>query len=367
MMVRARAPYMEWAKTRPRPRIDLAGSNLLACSLAELAGAPQAVALEGESPDGYLALLAEISNRYGVGIDQVATAGGCSGANFLACAALLESGDEVLLEEPGYDPLAAAVRMLGGVPRFFARRFEDGFLLDASRVEELLTPATRLIIVSDPHNPSGVLAAPGEIAAVGEVAKRAGIHVLVDEVYRDTIFDGRPAPSATLSKAFITSNSLTKAYGLSSLRSGWTLAAPEVTEQIRRTRDVVDVSGAIPAERLSVLAFRNLDALSRRARNIIDPNRRLFAEFLRSEPLLECSPPAATIAFPRFRDGRDAGPFARRLFDRYGVAVAPGSFFGMPRHFRISLGGSTPLVREGLEAVRRCLAEMETGQPAPPP
>ena len=355
-MVRARAPYMEWAKRRPRPRIDLAGSNLAACTLDDLPGARDAVDLAGESPDGYRPLVEAIAATYGVQPENVATAPGCSGANFLAFAALIDAGAEVLVERPVYDPLVAAVEMLGGRPRFFDRRLEEGFAFDPGRVAAAMTPATRLIVVSSPHNPSGALASEADFAALARVAERAGALVLVDEVYLDLVSAPRPRPAATLSPVFVSSNSLTKAYGLSSLRCGWTLASPEVTEWIRRARDVVDVSGAIPAERLARLAFERLPALAERARRIVQANRRAFDRVLAGHPRLECTPTAATIAFPRFRDGRDAAPFTDRLMRDRGVAVVPGSFFGAPAHFRIALGGPPGLVAEGLEAVAETLA-----------
>ncbi|HYX21301.1 MAG TPA: aminotransferase, partial [Thermoanaerobaculia bacterium] len=92
-MTRVRAPYMEWAKGRPRPAIDLAGSNLAPCALDDLPGAREALDLAGESPEGWAPLVAAIAERHGVAPDRVATAGGCSGANFFAGAALLEPGD----------------------------------------------------------------------------------------------------------------------------------------------------------------------------------------------------------------------------------------------------------------------------------
>jgi hypothetical protein len=346
---------MEWAKSRPRPRVDLAGSNLLACTLEDLPGAREALDLAGESPDGYPPLLAAIAERYGVGPENVATAGGCSGANFLACAALLEPGDEALIERPAYDPLIAAVRMVGARPRFFERRVEEDFALDPERIAAALTPSTRLVIVSNPHNPSGVLASQGRIDSLARLAERAGVPILVDEVYLDTVFDRAPRPAATSSPLLISSNSLTKAYGLSALRCGWTLASRDITRRIRRARDVVDVSGPIPAERLSVVAFLHLRMLRERARGLIEANRALFHGFLRGQGELLCAAPAATIAFPRFRDGRDAGPFVERLFAEEGVAVVPGAFFGHPAHFRVSLGAATNAVAAGLEAISRHL------------
>ncbi len=354
-MTRARSPYMEWSKNRPTPAIDLAGSNLLACRLDNLPGARDEVDLAGESPNGWPPLVEAIAARYRVGTKNVATAGGCSGANFLALAALIRSGDDVLFERPGYDPLAAAARMLGASVTRFDRRFEDGWRLDPERIEAALTSRTRAVVLSNPHNPSGTLASAEEITEIGRVAEGRGVAVLVDEVYLDLVADEPVAPAATLSPVFVSTNSLTKAYGLASLRCGWALASAEMAEKIRRARDVVDVWGPIPSDRLSVLALRNLPALRERARRLVERNAPLVERLLESRPELECVPSKTTIAFPRFRDGRDAEPFVERLFLDYGVAVAPGSFFESPAHFRIAFGGATEALERGLAAIAACL------------
>jgi aspartate/methionine/tyrosine aminotransferase len=348
---------MEWAKQRRKPAIDLAGSNLLACSLEDLPGAREAIDLAGESPNGYPPLVEAIASRYGVRPANVATAVGCSGANFLALAALLGRGDDVVFEQPGYDPLAAAATMLGARVLRFERRFEDGWRIDPDQVARALTPRTRAVVLSSPHNPSGVLAGVDDLREIGRLADRHGFAVIVDEVYLDLASSG-PAPAATVSPAFVSTNSLTKAYGLASLRCGWALASPETTEKIRRARDIVDVWSAIPADRLSVLAFRNLDHLAERARRLVEANALLVESFLaRRAAELECAPSSATIAFPHFRDGRDADPFVRKLFEERGVAVAPGSFFDAPSHFRIAFGGATETLERGLEAIAACLAD----------
>jgi len=350
------APYMEWAKTRPRARIDLASSNLLACTLEDLPGAREAMEIAGESPDGYRPLVEAIAARYGVAPERVATAGGCSGANFLTLAALVEAGDEVLLERPNYDPLAGAARLLGAGVATFERRFDQGYRIDPDRVAGAVTPRTRLIVVSTPHNPSGVAAGAEELAGLARVAERTGVPVLFDEVYLDAIPEDRLPPAATRSPLFLSTNSLTKSYGLASLRCGWTIGSPEIVRRIRRVRDVVDVWAPIPSDRLSVVAFQNLDRLAARARRIVADNRARFHRFLDLSPDIACVAPQGPIAFPRLRDGRDAGPLVRRLFEEHGVAVAPGTFFDSPSHFRVALGGDPARVEEGLGAIARCLA-----------
>ena len=354
-MTQSRSAYMEWAKSRPSPRIDLAGSNLHGCTLDDLPGAREAVDIAGESPEGYPPLVEAIARTYGIDTNRVATAGGCSGANFLSCAALIEDGDDVLVESPFYEPLEAAARMLGGRIAHFARRFEDGYDLDPDAVAAAVTPRTRLVILTNPHNPSGALIAEERLSAVARIAERRGFWILVDEVYRDTVFEDRPRPAATLSPACVSTSSLTKAYGLASLRCGWAIASAEVSARIRRARDVVDGWAPMPSDRLATQAFANLDALAARTRAIVRENRALVTAWLAATPQLACVLPRATIAFPRLDGHADAGPFAARLMRETGTAVAPGHFFGAPAHFRIAFGGVPSAVSAGLEAIGRCL------------
>ncbi|HSP89795.1 MAG TPA: aminotransferase class I/II-fold pyridoxal phosphate-dependent enzyme, partial [Vicinamibacterales bacterium] len=114
-----RAEYLLWAKRRPHPAHDLGRSDVVGCTLADLPGARDALELTGRNDDGWEPLVEAVASRYGVRMDQVATATGTSGANFLVCAALLRPGDDVLVERPAYDPLLAVPALLGAnVVRF---------------------------------------------------------------------------------------------------------------------------------------------------------------------------------------------------------------------------------------------------------
>ena len=354
--LRYHAPYMEWAKTRPVPEIDLAGSNILACTLDDLPTAADALALSGSNDNGYRPLSEAIAARYGVEPDRVTTAGGTSGANFLVYAALLEPEDDVLVERPGYDPLLGAARMLGARTVRFERVFEDGYALDPARVRAAMTSRTRLIVITTPHNPTGVAADAAALDEIGGMAEAAGAHVLVDEVYRDVTGD-TGAPAGARGDVFITTNSLTKSYGLSSLRAGWTIASPELSYRIRRARDVVDGTGSIVAERLAVLAFEHLDTLYLRARAILARNKALADAFLASHPRLEWVPSAGTIVFPRIAGLADAQPFIDRVMHERHTALGPGAFFEAPAHFRLGYGGESDRLREGLARVSAVLAE----------
>jgi aspartate/methionine/tyrosine aminotransferase len=351
------APYMTWAKLHARPAWNLAGSNLLACTVDDLPGAREALQIAGDNDEGYQPLVEAIAGRYGVSPDRIATAPGTSGANFLVFVALVRPGDEVLIEQPGYDPLMGAAAAVGGRVTRFERRFEDGFRLDPDAVRRAVTPATRLIVVTNLHNPSGVMASDEDLDEVGRIAGRVGAHVLVDEVYLDSV-PGTRAPAGARSPVFVTTSSLTKSYGLSGLRCGWVIGSAEVAERVRRARDIVDGSGAFPAEHLSVLAFGCLDRLAARAHSILDPNRRLMLDFLASRPELEVVTPAGgTVVFPRLRGGADAGPFVERLAREHDTGVVPGSFFQAPAHVRIAFGGRRDILEEGLCRIGRALDE----------
>lgn len=353
------APYMRWSKQHVPARFDLTGSNLLPCSVDELPGAREALALAGPNDDGYAPLLEAIATRYGVSAERVCTAGGTSGANFLVMAAGLRPGDEVVVERPAYDPLLGAARLLGATVRRFDRTFGEGFALDPERVIAATSTRTRLVILTNPHNPTGVATPADVLGTLGNMAAERGVAVLVDEVYREALPDpARPPVAATLSDVFLSTTSLTKAYGLSGLRAGWIVGPPSWMERVRRVRDVVDAVGSFPSDVLTLLAFRQIDGLARRARGILDLNLDLLRAFVASRSELEWVPPAGgPVAFPRIRGLRDAGPFVERLFTRFEAGVVPGSFFEAPAHFRVAVGGRRDVLEAGLDRMGRALDE----------
>jgi hypothetical protein len=352
-----RAEYLLWAKRRPHPVNDLGRSDVVPCTLDDLPGAREALEVTGRNDEGWEPLVDRLAARYGVEPGQVATATGTSGANFLVCAALLRPGDDVLVERPVYDPLLAVPRLLGANLVRFERSFDEGFRLNLDRVAAALTPRTRLIILTNPHNPTGVLTGADDLRALAALAERRGCYVLADEVYLDAVPGPARAVAATLSPRVITTSSLTKAYGLAGLRCGWALAATEVCEEIRRVRDLVDGSGSVLAERAAASAFDALPALAERARAILSPNVARFADFMAGQQALDWVVPAGgTVAFPRLRGSGLADALADRLMRDYQTAVVPGRFFEAPEHVRVALGIPGDVLERGLDAMGRALA-----------
>ena len=350
------APYMEWAKLRPAVQWDLAGSNLLSCTVDDLPGCRDVIELNGLNPDGYPPLIDAIAHRYGVRSDNVATATGAGGANFLAVAALAGNGDDVLVERPAYDPIVGALRLMGANVIRFDRRFDDGWAVDLDRLVSAVTARTRLIVLTSPHNPSGALVSGEALEVIGGAADRVGALVMVDEVYLDGVYTDRPRPAATMGDVFLSINSLTKSYGLSGLRAGWILASPVIASRIRRVRDVMEGTGSIPSDLLACHAFRHLDALEARARSILVPNLERLARFMdERDDLAWVRPAGGNVAFPQLTTERDTDELAEILVRDHDTAIVPGRFFDMPRHFRIAFSGSAETLDGGLERIAKVL------------
>lgn len=348
--------YALWATYHAAARYNLANSGILGCDLNDLPITMGDVALNGPNHEGYAPLKEAIAAKYGVSADQVVTAQGTSMANFLAMATVIERGDEVLIERPAYDPLLNASEYLGAKIKRFARSFENGYRIDVDEVKQLIAPRTRLIVITSPHNPSGVVVDQATLEQIGEIARDVGARVLVDEVYRDILFEDAPPVAASLGPQFITTSSLTKGYGLHGLRCGWVLCEPELAERMRRLNDLFGVAGSMPSDALSVVAFRYLGKLEARTRAMIEPNMALVHEFLREhEDVLDCVvPPRSMIVFPRLKNHDDSEPL-HDLLRRFETSIVPGKYFEAQRHFRLGFAVKTEDVDAGLRNLSKAL------------
>jgi aspartate/methionine/tyrosine aminotransferase len=350
--------YMLWAKTQSKARFNLATSGVGAFPLRELSISAEQLEINGDSTYGYSALQQAIARKCGVDASCVVAAAGTSMANHLAMAALIDPGDEVLIENPTYELIHSAASYLGADLKQFERREENGFALDPTEIRRVLTPKTKLIIVTNLHNPSSVLTADAVLREVGDLAKSVGARVLVDEVYLDAVYENTPRTAIHLGREFIVTNSLTKVYGLSGLRCGWILAEPELARKMWRLNDLFGSIPAHPAELLSVAAFEQLDKIRERARRVVEADRILLADFLDSQKKVSAvRTNFGTTSIVHLLKG-DADNFLGRLRADYETSVVPGSFFGLPNHFRIGMGVDTKMFGEGLQRIGKALESL---------
>lgn len=354
------APYMEYAKLHSSAKYNLATSGIQPMTLAELGTGIDGLELNREWPYGNPELQQRIGAHCGVAPECIVPALGTSMANHLLLAACFEPGEDVLVEQPTYEPLLSTARFLGANVVRFQRPASNGFRVDVNEIERALTPRTRLIVLCNLHNPTSAAVDDGTLRQVGEMAKSVGARVLVDEVYLEAI-DPVPATSFRLGDNFVVTNSLTKGYGLSGLRCGWIIAAPELAERVWRIYDVFAGHNPYITEAMSVFAFDNLERIRRRAQDILAANRPVMNAFLRSRDDLECElPEHGTTTAPRLKHGT-VEALDRLLREKYETAVVPGRFFEMPQHFRIGIGADPEMTRAGFERLSAALDELKRG------
>ncbi len=356
------SPYIEWAKLRSHAKYNLASSGVLSYPIRELGVTMEDIELSGPSMYGYEPLQHALAAKTGAPVNCVVSAVGTSLCNHLAMAAIIQPEDEVLVEQPVYEPLLGLALYLGARVKRFQRRIEEEFRLNPDEIRRNVTPRTKLIVITNLHNPSSSLADESVLRQVGEIAREAGARILVDEVYLEAVCVQAPRLGCSsafhLGNEFIVTSSLTKAYGLSGLRCGWILAEPELAKRIWRLNDLFDVIPAHPAEKLSVMALKRLVQISVRARALLEENRTIAYEFLRSRDELECTyPEFGTVIFPRLKRG-NVDDLCSMLRAKYETTIVPGRFFEMPDHFRLGLGGDTEALAAGLDRLGSALNEM---------
>lgn len=352
----SRSRYMEWAKLCSSAKFNLATSGMASLPLVELEVKIEQLEINGPSIYGYEPLLKAIAARYRVPQECVVSAIGTSMANYLALAAVTEHGDEIVMEQPGYDPMSGAAHYLGLSIRFIERSADQDFAINLVRLEQAITSRTRVIILTNLHNPSGAFSPDSVLSEVARIARKVGAYVLLDEVYREMRFEAQPQSAFHLDpERVLITNSLTKAYGLSGLRCGWVLAPPEIAQRIWHINDVHGSTFTHPGELLSVIAFEKLAQISARMKSLLDTNRNLLRKFLSSRDDLDYYwPEFGTIVFPQLKQG-DVEGLCDLLRKQFETSVVPGSFFGMPNHFRIGVGTPTEDVRTALEQLGKGL------------
>lgn len=297
----------------------------------------------------------QLARRYGVTADRVLCATGATGALALIYRALVAPGESVLVETPCFDLFHTIAQANGiGVDQFTRRG--DTFAIDPDEVAARITPKTRLIVLSNLHNPSGMAVDQDTLLAIARIAEQRGIHVVVDEVYAAYVdADQRPASAVSLSPAVIGIDSLTKCYGLSTLRCGWIVADEAPMRRIRALAEETEFGVSNLAHATAALILERpepfdsyRDEIMRRARPIIES----YHAHWRDEGIVTGELPRfGCIAFPRLAGIDDTIAFSEWLADRCGVIVAPGEYFGASGHIRIGFARAPADVDYGLQAL----------------
>ena len=331
--------YLAWARAHQgNYPYDLSVSGMSVPPPEVFTPDASCISLQAMSADLRLQVKRAIAQTYAVDASQVLLASGTSEANFLVYGALLSPGDALLVETPTYQPMSHLASVFGARALSFARDAERDFAFDLQALRRPWTPEVKLVALTSPHNPSGFSLSEENLRELGAWLESVDAYAVVDEVYRD--FNPQAGPVAqAVHPRLITTASLTKVYGLGSLRAGWALLPPEL---VARAEQLYLYMAAAPATTVLRMQLQGLAVAPQlRARNIARAaeNRALLDAWLKTSQCFSASlPPHGIVAVMQWRAGGDDQALTRYLAERSGVLLAPGSFFGLPGKLRIAYG-----------------------------
>lgn len=296
-------------------------------------------------------------------VEDVLITAGAAEANYLCFRQLLEPGDEIVTETPGWPQAAVMARAIGADLRLVHRREENGWRLDIDDLAAAVTAKTRLIFLSNPNNPTGQLLTAAELRDIAAIAERVGAWLIVDEVYAGLEWQGPRAPSiAGIYLRGITTGSVSKALGLQGLRTGWLICRDKglVRDAVilrENSSEIMNILG----EHIAEIALRpeRLGPALAKARAEGAATLAELDGFIAGQPRLSwVRPEAGLIGLARL-EGEAAEPFARRLLAApYRTFLLPGTAYDQPAHIRLGVGGGAAVrLDEGLRRLAAALAD----------
>src|SRR5881296_3145429 len=357
-----------WQSTwENRVRFNLSESGVHPLSIQELLGLAGASALPllevrlGYSQSNGTDLLrGRIAALYpGVSPDQILVTSGSSEANFCVCWRLIEPGDKVAVMLPNYLQAWGLAQNFGAHVLGFPLRPERQWEPTAEEIRTAIAPGTKLVVVTNPHNPTGHVLSDEMRRLILERSAEVGAWLLADEVYQGAELDGRATPSFWGShERVIAVNGLSKAYGLPGLRIGWIVAPPALSAEAWARHDYTTIGPSGATDHLAAVALepRVREKLLERTRRILNANYPVLEGWLKrfGDTFTWQPPQAGAICLVKYRQAVNALELVEKVRAEHSVLLVPGEHFGLPQHIRFGYG-------EELQHLQEALAETERG------
>ncbi len=295
-----------------------------------------------------------IARRHRANSQQVLVTTGATEGNFLVNASLVHPRDRVLVDVPIYSPLRDVPRGVGANVIEIPRDCRNGWRLDLDRWRKLAARKARLLVFANLNNPTSTALSRSDIRELADIAEECDGRVLVDETFRELAFDDTSPSVAEFGPRMIALSTVTKVCGLGTLRVGWIVGAPDLLDRFAGVKDYTTGGGSVLSQTIATWALGRWDFFLRRAKRILDVNRRIAMEALRETPALQGAVPSCgSVLFPH--STVNVAKLANRLLKQHRTVIAEGRFFGVPDHFRLGLGGETQDLKRGLANLRRLL------------
>ena len=290
--------------------------------------------------------------------DNVTVTHGAAGANALVYETLVRPGDHVVSLVPNYQQHYSIPESFGARVEFLWLRDANAYLPDLDRLRAMVTPATRLIVFSNPNNPTGSLMDRAMLQEIAGIARSVGAWVLADEVYRGTDGegDGFTTSITDLYERGISTGSMSKSYSLAGLRLGWIVAPADFLKSVTVHRHYNTISVGMLDDRLATLALQHRGAILARNREILRTNLAILDAWVNAEPGVSyVKPKSGTITLLKYDLPIPSRDLCTQLLTQKGVLFVPGSTMEMEGHVRIGFANARRNLELGLPRVSEFL------------
>jgi aspartate aminotransferase len=307
--------------------------------------------------------------------NEVIVSAGAKHSLYNLMQALLDPGDEVIVPAPYWVSYPEQVKLAGGTPVIANAREEDGFRVTAAAIEASITPATRMLIINSPSNPTGATIPADELQRIAELAVERDLIVVSDEIYEKLTYDGQRHTSiASFGEAIkartFTVNGFSKAYSMTGWRLGYVAGDRTVVAAMGRIQDQSTSNPTSFAQAGAVAALTGPQDAVEEMRRAFEARRNTIIERLNAIPGVRCvKPGGAFYALPNVSglltaQIRDSDSLAEHLLNEARIAVVPGSGFGAPDHIRLSYATSMELIVEGLNRLEAAAKALRAARAA---
>lgn len=297
--------------------------------------------------------------------DHVLITTGAAGSLFIINTSLLSQKDHTVLLHPNYIANLESPRAIRCQIDYLRLTKDEKFKLDLGKLEELIKPNTRLISLTYPHNPTGVVLTESELNEIISMVESKGIYLLIDETYREMTLNKKPLPiAASLSKQVISVSSFSKAYGLPGIRLGWLISQDEtLLETFLAAKELIFICNSLVDEVIGSKFFTDTRTqFLAEINNHVSNNYQILEDFMNSNEFLQwIKPKGGCICFPWIKDEikLDIEQFYILLKETYKTFVAPGHWFEVDRRFlRIGFGyPSKEELNKGLQCINKAIED----------
>jgi len=301
---------------------------------------------------------------HGATKENVLVTVGAIEANFNALTTILSAGEEMVLMLPNYMQVWGVAKNHGIKIKTFSLDQEKNWAPDLDALERIVSQDTRLIAICNPNNPTGYILTEPEMDAIVKMADGVGAWILADEVYAgaEQVTDIQTPSFYGRYEKVIAVGSMSKAYGLPGLRTGWAVGPVDMIDQIWARHEYTTLSAAMLSNTLAALALSETvrPRIIQRTRDYIRKGYPLLVDWMESHGDLfsALQPQAAAIAFVQYKMDINSTDFVMKLLKEKSVLIIPGDHFGMDGYLRISYGLPQDYLMGGLTRISELIAEL---------